>query len=74
MAQAASKIDMAKAQNVAIRDWLDQQLTGPQFRRFQSIYVRPEDRPNLSPADQELYRLYVTRERAAQALARQQRP
>jgi hypothetical protein len=69
-----SDVDMAKAQNVAIRDWLDQQLTGPQFRRFQSIYVRPEDRASLAPGDMELYRLYVARERAAQALARQQRP
>jgi hypothetical protein len=68
-----SDVDMAKARNVAVRDFLDQAMTGPQFRHFQSTYVRPEDLGTLSPAQQELYRLYITRERAAQQLARQQR-
>lgn len=57
--------DINKAKDISVRDWLDDQLRGPEFRRFQRVFVRPEDLANLSPAEMDLYRLYLTRERAA---------
>lgn len=50
-------VDMEKAKRIAVREHIQDTLRGPAFRRFESVSVRPEDMPNLSPDELLLYRL-----------------
>jgi hypothetical protein len=63
-------VDMNKAKDVATRELIEDQLRGqPGVRNFERLYVRPENLAQLSPAEQDLYRLYMSREAAARRAA-----
>ena len=54
-------IDMDKAKQAAVRDFVNDTLRGKEgFHKFEQIYVKPEDIPNLAPGDLELLSLLKT--------------
>ncbi len=68
-------VDTNRARDVAVRQMIEQSLAGqPGVRKFEDISVKPEELPNLSPQEIELYRLYLYLEkrRAQQAKLKKQ--
>ncbi len=58
-------VDTEKAKDVAIRELIEDRLRGePGVGRFERMYVSPENMPQLSQAEMDLYRLYQSRESA----------
>lgn len=58
-------VDMDKARDIRTNEIIEDVLRGqPGVGRFERLYVKPENLAQLSPAEQDLYRLYVTREAA----------
>lgn len=59
-----SDVDMPTAERFQTRDFLRDELTGlPGVRRFEDLHVRPENLPQLSPEQQQMYYLLKQLER-----------
>jgi hypothetical protein len=68
-------VDLAKQQQIAARQLIEEELTGRHgVGSFERLYVKPENRSQLTPRDVMLLRLYGQLEQEAQQHARQQAP
>ena len=66
-----SDVNVDQARRNVVRDFINANLRGPNFRHFDQLSVKPEVVPTLSPRELELFRLNVTQERRGRAEARQ---
>jgi hypothetical protein len=57
-----SDVDVASARKSAILDYIREALRGPGISRFEDIAVRRDQIPQLSPMEQQLFRLYRTQQ------------
>lgn len=67
-------VDMEKQRQIAARTIIDDLLRGsPGVHQYQSLYVKPEDVPNLPPSELQLLQLSRTLEKQAQDQARKKK-
>lgn len=68
-----SDVNVDQARRNVVRDFINQELRGPNFRHFDELSVKPEALPLLSPQELELFRLHMTQDRRARAAAEKKR-
>lgn len=56
-------VDSEKAKKAVVRDYINNNLRGPEVSRFETLSVRPENLPLLTPEEMRLYQLHLTQSR-----------